>query len=79
MNKEKFTQWLLSEKKMTERSARDVICRCNRISKLFDNASIDSIPISKFIKSDEFGTLTFYIKSQLKRALSLYIEFKESK
>lgn len=79
MNKEDFLNWLLTSKNMSERSAKDVLSRCNRIIKLNNNTDINLIDYETFINSKLFLTQTMFIKSQLKRAFTLYKEFEASR
>ena len=79
MNKEDILNWLLTSKNMSERSAKDVLSRCNRIIKLNNNTDINLIDYETFINSKLFLTQTMFIKSQLKRAFTLYKEFEASR
>ena len=73
-----FKQWLQEEKGMSIRSANDVISRCRRISKMTQTDNINDNTISLMLKNDCYENLSSYIKSQLKRAANLYIEFTNS-
>lgn len=74
-----FLNWLQKEKQISERSAKDVISRCKRISKLSNDTAIDNIDYDSFINSEAFLSQSMFIKSQLKRAFNLYREFKAHK
>lgn len=70
-----FKQWLQDEKNMSIRSATDVISRCKRISRMTEKNDIDDNTISLLIELKSYGEMSSCIKSQLKRAATLYIEF----
>jgi len=79
MNFEDFLNWLLTSKKLSIRSAKDVISRCKRICKLTNVSELDKIDYATFTSSEIFLSQTMFIKSQLKRAFNLYIEFRTAK
>jgi len=74
-----FNSWLVDEKTLSARSASDVISRINRVAKYFDvdllkknnNAEIDYL----VEKLDATLSFTKSVKSQIKRAIKLYVEF----
>lgn len=70
-----FKQWLQDEKKLSYRSASDVISRCKRINKLMQNDCIDEKTVSLLVEASDYDNMSAYIKSQLKRAVALYLEF----
>ena len=70
-----FKQWLQDEKNMSIRSATDVVSRCKRINKMTEKDSIDENSVSDLIEMDSYNEMSSYIKSQLKRAATLYMEF----
>lgn len=72
-----FKQWLQDEKKMSTRSATDVVSRCKRINKMIDEENIDENTISILIDMEAFANMSTFIKSQLKRAATLYLEFSK--
>ena len=79
MNTVDFINWLITSKKLSNRSAKDVVSRCKRISKLNNDTELDKVNYEIFINSEVFLSQTIFIKSQLKRAFNLYIEFRKSK
>lgn len=79
MDFEDFLNWLLTSKKLLKRSAKDVISHCKRICKLNNVSELDQIDYETFLSSELFLSQTMFIKSQLKRAFNLYIEFRTSK
>lgn len=76
-----FKQWLQNEKRMSIRSANDVISRCKRINRLTERDVIDDDTVAILVEMELYDELSLYIKSQLKRAATLYMEFvnKEAK
>jgi len=73
-----FREWLQTTKSLTKNSAEDVVSRIRRAKNIME---ID-IPIDietllfHFMGKPAFKTLTITVKSQLKRAIKLYKEFK---
>lgn len=75
MNYNDFLNWLLKEKKLSQRAAKDVISRCKRIIKLLKIDEIDEFTIEKLNTNAEFVEKSMFIKSQLRRACYLWNEF----
>ena len=78
MDTVKFLEWLSAEKSMVARSAKDVVSRCSRVNRLLgiEDLGVDAIDLLK--ENDEFQNSSTFIRSQLKRAISLYAEFQET-
>ena len=75
-----FRQWLQDEKNMSVRSAKDVVSRCKRINRMTEEEDIDEKTVSVLIEMEAYDNMSSFIKSQLKRAATLYLEFiKEGK
>lgn len=75
-----FKQWLQDEKNMSIRSATDVVSRCKRINRMTEKEDINDKTISILIEMESYDNMSSFIKSQLKRAATLYLEFsKEAK
>lgn len=75
-----FRQWLQDEKNMSVRSAKDVVSRCKRINRMTEEEDIDEKTVSVLIEMEDYDNMSSFIKSQLKRAATLYLEFiKEGK
>ena len=72
-----FLTWLLNEKKLSRRAAKDVVSRCKRICNILDIKKIDSSTISELNSNAEFSEKSVFIKSQLRRAVNLWVEFGE--
>ncbi len=75
MNYSYFKNWLLNNKKFTERSSKDVISRYKRVCKILQTEEITKESIIKLSKMEEFNKNSTFIRSQLKRAISLYLEY----
>lgn len=78
MESTELLEWLIIEKKMSTRSAKDVISRCGRVCRMLNTDSISSVTLEKLQNNDEFEESSMFIKSQLKRAITLYIEFEKT-
>ncbi|MBQ8923570.1 MAG: hypothetical protein IJ053_02130 [Lachnospiraceae bacterium] len=72
-----FLSWLQEERGMSERSARDVVSRSKRTLIITGQNAVDSKSIDLLMNSGDFIEFSPYIKSQLKRAITLYMEFLE--
>lgn len=73
--------WLIEQKNLSPASAKDVISRINRVKTLTTITDTDSkIDIEyRLAKQDAFMGFSSSVKSQIKRAISLYLEFWESR
>ncbi len=76
MNYDIFLNWLLEEKKLSQRAAKDVISRCKRVCKILNIQEIKCSTIEKLNTNIEFSKKSMFIKSQLRRASNLWIEFE---
>ena len=76
MNTASFIEWLSIEKSMTARSAKDVVSRCGRVNRLLGVEELGENVIDLLKENDKFQNSSTFIRSQLKRAVSLYIEFQ---
>jgi len=70
-----FNDWLIESKEMSERSAKDVISRCRRVCKLLKLTNLSPSALIELSKNTEFNNKSMFIKSQLKRAVSLWFEY----
>jgi hypothetical protein len=78
---EEFIEYLIKQKDMQLRSARDVSYRYKRINNMLDidiNENPEEI-LTNIENSSEFAVLSPFVKSQLRRAVFLYDEYQESK
>ncbi len=77
MDYDEFLEWLKKSKNLTNRSAKDVLSRCRRIEKMAKK-NILEIEYHIFLQSQDFHNQSMFVKSQLKRAFSLFKEFKDN-
>ncbi|MBQ9940900.1 MAG: hypothetical protein IJO74_05115 [Clostridia bacterium] len=75
MSYDNFFNWLLDDKKLSQRAAKDVISRCKRICKILNVDKIGDSTIEKLNINTEFSEKSMFIKSQLRRACTLWVEF----
>lgn len=71
-----FSEWLKNRKNYSDRSAKDVVCRCKRVNKIVDKDNFDNQTLALLIESETYENMSKYVKSQLKRAITLYQEFE---
>ena len=74
MNQTTFYEYLVQVKKLNERSARDVISRCNRVRKMIQE-EIQEDALDKLLAQDAYRNCSTFVKSQLKRSILLYREY----
>lgn len=74
-----FYNWLIETQSMSDRSARDVVSRCKRVCKMLGIDSISDGTLKGLEQSEIFNERTIYIKSQLKRAVILWGEYRRTK
>lgn len=77
MNKLDFEQWLQDDKNMSVRSARDVLSRKKRVEYLLGIDTFDDNTLVVLLENEDYQDLSIYIRSQLKRAVSLVLEYQE--
>ncbi|PIE75408.1 MAG: DNA (cytosine-5-)-methyltransferase [Deltaproteobacteria bacterium] len=72
-----FKNWLIENKKLTPRSAKDVLSRLKRVSKYVNvKMEVDDLDLINLLeKNSEFSRLSRYVRPQMRRALVLYREF----
>lgn len=75
MNVQGFVDWLIQEKKMKQRSAKDVVSRYGRVCRMLQKDSLDPQFLVQLEACNQYQQSSAFIKSQLKRAGSLYLEF----
>jgi DNA (cytosine-5)-methyltransferase 1 len=73
-----FWEWLQNKKSLTKNSADDVVSRIKRAKSIMEiDVSLDiATLLFHFTGKPAFKDLTITVKSQLKRAVKLYKEFK---
>lgn len=74
-----FCKWLMGEKKMSTKSAHDVVSRLRRLLAVSGDNEINSHTLDKVEKSEVFSTFTMCVKSQIRRAAHLAEEYKLKK
>ncbi len=77
MDKEKVLQWLIEDKHMGMRSAKDVLSRCGRVCRMLQISEIDGNTLGELLECNEFKSSSMFIKSQLKRTVALCLEFTD--
>lgn len=75
MDNSEFQKWLQDEKKMSVRSSGDVICRIKRVMSIVHANEVNENTLGALNSSEEFLKCSMFIKSQLRRAVTLYNEF----
>ena len=73
-----FNEWLIKYKGMSMRSAKDVISRCRRVLKMIEESSLSSSSIDELQERLSFCNCSIFVKSQLLRAVHLWIEYEET-
>lgn len=72
-----FSSWLMTEKKYSKRSSLDVKSRLKRALKLSGESVISISTLDLVEANSYFVSLSSGVKSQLRRAINLYNEYKE--
>ena len=70
-----FCDWLIKSKGMSVRSARDVISRCKRICSFLSVEQIENLSVQDLNENETFMKQSMFVKSQLRRAISLWNEY----
>lgn len=78
MDVENFLSWLMVTKKLNKRSAKDVLSRCKRITKICCLSSICSVEEHILENNLLFKSCSMYVKSQLKRSNKLLLEWEKT-
>ncbi len=60
---------------MSNRSAKDVFSRCGHIEKILGVSAFDGGTMALLTDSTEFKESSVYVRPQLKRALTLQLEY----
>lgn len=76
MEYEEFYKWLITEKSMSIRAAKDVLSRCRRICTFLHADIIDEKTVSDLNSNEDFNKQSMFIKSQLRRAATLWNEYR---
>lgn len=71
-----FETWLIETKKYSSRAARDVVSRCKRSDKIYHCENhLDAYYLFMLKQQIEYQQLSSSVKSQLKRAVALQLEY----
>lgn len=71
-----FETWLIETKKYSSRAARDVVSRCKRSDKIYHCENhLDAFYLFMLQQQIEYQQLSSSVKSQLKRAVALQLEY----
>lgn len=76
MDYDAFLNWLLAETNMSQRAAKDVISRCKRVCRLTKQDLISQDTLNMLNTTEEFNAQSMFVKSQLRRAITLWNIFK---
>jgi len=75
MDTEKFLDWLMTEKKMSARSAKDVLSRSGRVYRMLGINELKDDTLNLLNNCEQFKDKSMFVKSQLKRTVILCTEF----
>lgn len=73
---QEFIAWLKADKSMSERAAHDVCSRLKRVYKLLNIEDVSPGSVEQLNSIPDFTGLSMFIKSQLKRAVNLKLEYQ---
>lgn len=73
-----FVIWLEEEKKLSKKSAHDVQSRLGRALNIAKDKEATDQTLSVLENNVEFKGLSMSVKSQLRRAVRLYVEYKQA-
>ena len=71
-----FNSWLCEQKNYKERSARDACCRLKRVYLILNKESVNKETVDELEKKKEFKELSISVRSQLRKSVRLYLEYK---
>lgn len=74
-NTEFFTEWLKQEKKLGRASAYDIKSRIKRVKKILNSEIIVEKTITELDNNEAFLALNNVVRSQLKGAVKLFLEY----
>lgn len=74
-----FSEWLEIEKGMSRKSSHDAASRLKRAMNILGTEYVTGEELNLLEEKDEFTSLSITVRSQLRRALRLYAEFKTVK
>ena len=71
INKEGFRTWLQNNTEFSPRVVTDLVSRMGRADSIL-NWSDDEVYLFRLCKTEAFQSLSVFVKSQLRRAVTLY-------
>ncbi len=74
-----FVEWLESNKSFTPKSAHDALSRIKRVVELSGTEDISTDLLPALEVNPDFKCLSVSVKSQLRRSIRLYTEYKGCK
>ncbi len=75
MESTNLVQWLIDEKHMSMRSAKDVLSRSGRICRMLNISDFNNTTMEQLLACQQFQDSSMFIKSQLKRTVTLCLEY----
>ena len=75
MDTQNLLVWLMDDKKMSKRAAKDVLSRCGRVYRILGVDYLDDSSLMKLQETQEFQESSMFVKYQLKRTVTLCLEF----
>lgn len=75
MDTQNLLVWLMDDKKMSKRAAKDVLSRCGRVYRILGVDYLNDSSLMKLQETQEFQESSMFVKSQLKRTVTLCLEF----
>lgn len=71
-----FKEWLINVKEYSNRSVQDVVSRIKRVKNILNIETIDNETEEKLNNTKEFLNLSCSVKSQMRIAIRIYLEYK---
>lgn len=71
-----FSEWLIKEKEYSLKASHDVASRLKRVQSLLGVEEIPQNAVERLEAVANFKILSMSVKSQLRRASKLYLEYK---
>lgn len=71
-----YSEWLKETKGISAKSVHDYVSRLKRIVKLIGEENINDKTLTILECNNNFQNFSMSVKSQMRRTLKLYIEFK---
>jgi len=71
-----FKKWLNETKGYSEKVSADINSRAKRAKRMLNKEDLSPEDIYTLSSLEEYEALTKYVKSQIKKSVSLYLEFQ---